>query len=187
MALTGRRTVLVELDLRRPTFTEHFDLQPGRGLTTALTGRASLAEVLVEPLPELPNLLVLPAGRIPHNPAELLGSTRIDEIIAELATGESMVIVDAPPLNPVADAQVLLNDQVINAALIVGRVERTTRDEVRRARAILDRHIVEPVGLVVTGIRDANRYGYGSYRGSAPTLEPGVEALSASESGRLKL
>jgi succinoglycan biosynthesis transport protein ExoP len=187
MALTGRRTVLVELDLRRPTFTEHFDLEPGRGLTTALTGRATLAEVLVEPLPELPNLLVLPAGRIPHNPAELLGSTRIDEIIAELATGESMVIVDAPPLNPVADAQVLLNDQVINAALLVGRVERTTRDEVRRARAILDRHIVEPVGLVVTGIRDANRYGYGSYRGSAPTLEPGVETLSASESGRLQL
>jgi polysaccharide biosynthesis transport protein len=187
VALTGRRTVLVELDLRRPTFAQHFDLDPARGLTTVLTGGASLAELLVEPLPDLPNLLVLPAGRIPHNPAELLGSARIDEIISELAAGESMVIVDAPPLNPVADAQVLLNDQAINAALLVGRVERTTRDEVRRARSILDRHIVEPVGLVVTGIRDADRYGYGSYRGAAPTLETGVQALSGSEPRRLQL
>ncbi len=169
VALTGRRTVLVELDLRRPTFAEHFDhLDPDRGLTTALTGAASLAELLVEALPDVPELLVLPSGRIPHNPAELLGSARIYEIISELAVDDSMVIVDAPPLNPVADAQVLLNDHAINAALIVGRVDRTTRDQVRRARAILDRHIVEPVGIVVTGIRDGGRYGYGSYTAASP-------------------
>ncbi len=187
MALTGRRTVLIELDLRRPTFAEHFDLNPDRGLTTALTGRGSLGELLVEPFPDLPNLLVLPAGRIPHNPAELLGSARIDEIISELAAGESIVIVDAPPLNPVADAQVLLNDQAINAALLVGRVDRTTREEVRRARAILDRHIVEPVGLVVTGIHDADRYGYGSYKGAAPTLDAGIGSLGGAEPRRLRL
>jgi succinoglycan biosynthesis transport protein ExoP len=187
VALTGRRTVLVELDLRRPTFAEHFDIDPARGLTTAITGAAPLGELLIAPLADVPNLLVLPAGRIPHNPAELLGSARIDEIISELAVGESMVIVDAPPLNPVADAQVLLNDQAINAALLVGRVERTTREEVRRARAILDRHIVEPVGIVVTGIRDADRYGYGSYRGAAPTLDVSPESLSGSEPRRLRL
>jgi len=187
VALTGRRTVLVELDLRRPTFAEHFDLDPSRGLTTALTGGAPLAELLVEPLAEVPQLHVLPAGRIPHNPAELLGSARIDEIISELAAGETLVIVDAPPLNPVADAQVLLNDQAINAALLVGRVERTTRDEARRARAILDRHIVEPVGIVVTGIHDGGRYGYGSYRGAEPTLDADIEALSGSESRQLRL
>jgi capsular exopolysaccharide synthesis family protein len=181
VALTGRRTVLIELDLRRPTFAEHFDLDPYKGLTTALTGGSSLGELLVEPISSLPNLLVLPAGRIPHNPAELLGAARIDEIISELAVGESMVIVDAPPLNPVADAQVLLNDHAINAALLVGRIDHTTRDEARRARAILDRHIVEPVGIVVTGIRDADRYGYGSYRGDAPTLGRSVEALSGPE------
>ncbi len=193
VALTGRRTVLVELDLRRPTFAEHFDLDPDRGLTTALTGAAPLAELLVEPLPDVPELLVLASGRIPHNPAELLGSARIDEIISELAVDDSMVIVDAPPLNPVADAQVLLNDHAINAALIVGRVDRTTRDQVRRARAILDRHIVEPVGIVVTGIRDGGRYGYGSYTAASPGARPskadagGDGAMAQPEARRLRL
>jgi tyrosine-protein kinase len=200
VALTGRRTVLVELDLRRPTFAEHFDLDPGRGLTTVLTGGGPLGELLVEPLSDVPNLLVLPSGRLPHNPAELLGSPRVTEIVSGLTTGGGIVIIDAPPLNPVADAQVLLSDQTINAALLVARIGRTTRDEARRARAILDRHIVEPVGIVVTGIRDAGRYGYGSYKGSAPTLDTSLEALSRgagrpegagvsspTESGRLPL
>ncbi len=182
VALTGRRTVLVELDLRRPTFAEHFKIETSRGLTTALTGREQLSELLLEPLVKVPNLLVLPAGPVPHNPSELLGSGRLSEILAELASSESMVIIDAPPLNPVADAHVLLNSEAVNAAVLVARIERTTREQVRRTRAILDRHIVEPVGVVVTGIRDTGRYGYGdgSYQGEAPTLEADVRALSAS-------
>jgi capsular exopolysaccharide synthesis family protein len=188
VALTGRRTVLVELDLRRPTFAEHFELDPQRGLTTALTGGAPLADLLVEPLAGVAQLHVLPAGRIPHNPAELLGSPRIDEILSELAAaGDALVIVDAPPLNPVADAQVLLGGGAINAALLVGRIDRTTREEARRARAILDRHIVEPVGIVVTGIHDGGRYGYGSYRGAEPSFEADIAALSGSESRQLRL
>ncbi|MGH2853392.1 MAG: polysaccharide biosynthesis tyrosine autokinase [Solirubrobacteraceae bacterium] len=188
VALTGRRTVLVELDLRRPTFAEHFELDATRGLTTALTGRGQLSELLIEPLSDAPNLLVLPSGPIPHNPSELLGAPRLEEILAELAAEEGMVIVDAPPLNPVADAHVLLNNRAVNAAILVARIERITRDEVRRARAILDRHIVEPVGIVVTGIRDSSRYGYDSYASTAPTLEVAVETSSrspsASASGR---
>jgi succinoglycan biosynthesis transport protein ExoP len=185
VALTGRRTVLVELDLRRPTFAEHFELDATRGLTTALTGRAHLSELLLEPLADAPNLFVLPSGPLPHNPSELLGSSRLTEVLAELARSEGVVIIDAPPLNPVADAQVLLNSQAVNAAILVARIERTTRDEVRRARAILDRHIVAPVGIVVTGIRDAGRYGYGPYGAPptrAPTLEVDVEVSSGSPS-----
>jgi polysaccharide biosynthesis transport protein len=182
VALTGRRTVLVELDLRRPTFAEHFELDAARGLTTALTGRGQLAELLLEPLSDAPNLHVLPAGPLPHNPSELLGSPRLTEILAELAAGESMVILDAPPLNPVADAQVLLNNGAVDASILVARIERTTREEVRRARAIVDRHIVGPVGVVVTGIRDAGRYGYDSYGAAKPTPETGVEVLSAAPS-----
>jgi capsular exopolysaccharide synthesis family protein len=178
VALTGRRTVLVEFDLRRPTFAAHFDMDPSIGLTTALTGGAPLGEMLVQPLHDLPNLLVLPAGLLPHNPSEMLGSARIAEVIAELAAGESMVIIDAPPLNPVADAQVLLNAPTIDATIVVARANRTTRDAVRRARAILDRHIVEPVGVVITGIRDEGRYGYGSYTSTAPMMSESVEASS---------
>lgn len=104
--------------------------------------------------------------------------------MTELSSAEGIVIVDAPPLNPVADTQVLLNSSAIHAAIIVARVDQTTRDEVRRARAILDRHIVEPVGIVVTGLRDASRYGYEAYGGAGPTLEVGIDdALSPTPSG----
>jgi Mrp family chromosome partitioning ATPase len=88
-----------------------------------------------------------------------------------------MLIIDAPPLNPVADAHVLLNNQAISAAILVARIERTTREEARRARAILDRHIVEPVGIVVTGIRDGGRYGYSGYAGVEPAPEASVQEL----------
>ena len=171
VALTGRHTVLIELDLRRPTFAKHFDIDGGRGVTTALLGAGSADELLVEPFADLPNLSVLPSGRLPQNPSELLSSPRIAEIVSELTTEDGIVIIDAPPLNPVADAQVLLINPAIHATLIVARVDKTTRDEVRRARAILDRHMVTPLGIAVTGLRDANRYGYAAYTGKAATLD----------------
>ena len=77
----------------------------------------------------------------------------------------------------------------VTAAIVVARVNQTTRDEVRSARAILDRHFVDPVGLVVTGLRDTSRYGYGAYSGETPTLDVGIGAASGDEesSGRRKL
>ncbi len=179
IALAGRRVVLVELDLRRPTFSDHFGLAPAEGLTTALTSDTSLSSLLVQPLPDVPNLSVLPAGRIPFNPSELLGSPAIAAIIAELSEDGTMVVVDAPPLNPVSDAHVLLNNPAIRAAVLVARLGHTTRDEVARARRILDHHIVEPVGVVVTGVRDEGEYGYESYRGDEPTLAADLDQLSA--------
>lgn len=186
IGLTGRRVVLVELDLRRPTFARQLDLDGSVGLTNALTGGDSASELLVEPFPDVPNLSVLPSGRLPHRPSEVLGSSKISDVISELASPGGIVILDAPPLNPVADTQVLLNNPVIQAAIIVARLDQTTRDEVKSARAILDRHFVDPVGLVVTGMRDSARYGYGTYSGETPTLDVGVGPAAAddAESGR---
>jgi capsular exopolysaccharide synthesis family protein len=178
-ALTGRRVVLMELDLRRPTFAGHFGLQqPGEGLTTAVASGGSAADLLVQPLLDLPNLSVLPAGRLPPNPSEMLGAARIGEIIAELSGDDSIVIIDAPPLNPVADAQVLMNSPMVHSAIIVARVRQTTREEVRRARAILDQHMIEPVGLIVTGLYDAGRYGYEAYEAAGAGSEVQRESLS---------
>jgi capsular exopolysaccharide synthesis family protein len=160
IALTGRRVVLVEADLRRPTVGRHLGLAPGRGLTDALVGSDSLSDLLVQPLADLPNFSALRSGRLPPNPSELLGSNTLVEVITELMANDAFVILDAPPLLPVADTQELLNKSVVHGTLVVARVGRTTRDEVRRARAILNRHMVEPIGLVVTGLRDLESYGY---------------------------
>jgi polysaccharide biosynthesis transport protein len=177
-ALTGRRVVLVELDLRRPTFVGHFDFQSREGLTAALARGTDATELLVFPFPELPNFSVLPAGRLPPNPSEMLGASRIGELLDELAGEDAMVIIDAPPLNPVADTQVLIDNPAVHATIVVARVGKTTREEVRRARAILDRHMVEPVGLIVTGLYDAHRYGYEAYNAAGAVPEPRPESLS---------
>lgn len=169
MALTGRSVVLVELDLRHPTFASQFDLNTREGLTLALTRGSDIQELVVEPFPELPNLAVLFSGPLPPNPSELIGSTKIAELIGALAWDRDMVIIDSPPLNPVADAQILLDNPAIHAVLMVARAGRATREDVRRARGILDRHMAEPLGLVVTGVRDASRYGYDSYYATRPT------------------
>jgi succinoglycan biosynthesis transport protein ExoP len=183
IALTGRRVVLVELDLRRPSFAEHFNFATNEGLTDALTQGRPVSDLLVEPFPDLPNLSVLPAGRLPHNPSELLGSERIAEIITGLLDGDSMVIVDAPPLNPIADAQVLINSPAIHASIVVARVNKTSREDARRARGILDRQMVEPLGIVVTGLPESGRYGYGYGYGpvvsESPVLDVKVDELGA--------
>jgi len=163
IALAGRRVILMELDLRRPALGQHLDLDPGGGLAAALTERAPLVDLLEEPIADLPHLSVLPAGRLPHNPSEMLGSPRIAEIISELASRSDILIIDASPLNPVADTQVLLNSPAIHATLVVARVNHLKRDQARRAKAILARHMIEPVGLVVTGVSDQLLYGYGTY------------------------
>jgi polysaccharide biosynthesis transport protein len=181
-ALTGRRVVLVELDLRRPTFIGHFDLQAREGLTTALARGGGAADLLVRPIPDLPNLRVLPAGRLPPNPSEMLAAAGVGEIISELASGgdddDSIVIIDAPPLNPVADTQVLINNPAVHATVVVARAGKTTREEVRRARAILDRNMIDPVGLIVTGLYDPGRYGYEAYEPIDPTRDPDSDSLS---------
>lgn len=184
VALTGRNVVLAELDLRRPTFAQHFDIRTGEGFTSALAHEDGVAGLLAKPLRDVPNLSVLTSGRLPPNPSELLGSSAVDEVLSELMSDEGLLIVDAPPLNPVADAQALLNNPLVHAVLIVARVDLTTREEVRRARAILDRHTVQPVGIVVTGLHDAGRYGYEPYAPVVSVADP--RASADAHASRLK-
>jgi polysaccharide biosynthesis transport protein len=172
IALTNESVTLVELDLRRPTFSQHLDIDGARGVTDALLGNEPASYLLQVPFPSLPNFTVLTAGRLPPNPSELLGTAATTELLTELANGSRTVIVDAPPLLPVADSHVLLNHPRIDSALIVARIGLTTRDEVRRARAILDRHPLQPLGLVVTGVPDAERYGYHAYPQDDPMAAP---------------
>lgn len=184
VALTGRSVVVVELDLRHPTFASQFDVNAREGLTLALTRGSSVQDQLVEPFPELPNLSVLFSGPLPPNPSELIASPKIAELIGALAWERDMVIIDSPPLNPVADAQILLDNPAVHAVLVVARAGRANREEVRRARAILSRHAAEPLGLVVTGVRDAGRYGYDSYYASRPASAATQERSAGSAAER---
>ncbi len=177
IALAGQSVVLVEVDLRRPTFHEQFDLGGDhRGLTSALVGGVPVAEVLRPVLPGLRTLRVLPSGPIPPNSAELLRSAEMSRVLQELRGEAEFLVLDAPPLLPVADTQVLLENPDVDACLVVGRAYVTTRDEVRRTRAVLDRHRLRNVGLVVNGTREVSDE-YDAYGGPEPSRPvPGARA-----------
>jgi succinoglycan biosynthesis transport protein ExoP len=163
MALAGEQVVLVEADLRRPTFHEQFQVdRDPRGLTSALVGGVPVREVRRPGLPGLRSLTVIPAGPLPPNPAELLRSPEMQSVLRELAEQVDLIVLDAPPLLPVADAQVLLDLPQIDACLVVARAYQTTREQARRARAVIDRHPLRPVGLVVNGVRERDS-GYDYY------------------------
>jgi succinoglycan biosynthesis transport protein ExoP len=177
-ALAGQRVILVECDLRRPTFQRHFELgNDPRGLTTALIGGVPVHELLRPVLHGLRALLVLPSGPTPPNAAELFLSSEMAGVLRDLSDQADLVVLDCPPLLPVADSHVLLDNPQIDACLIVGRAYHTTRDEARRARSVLDRRRLSRFGLVINGLRGVGA-GYDYY---GTVEEPAAASSSAPE------
>lgn len=161
-ALSGRAVALVEADLRRPTMADRLELRGNtRGLTTALVGGVPVSQLLRRPLPALGALAVLPSGPLPPNAAELLRSDELGQVLRDLLDEVDLVVLDAPPLLPVADSQVLLDRDDVDAAIVVARTGVTQRDHVRRARLVLDGRRVKNVSLVTNALKDrASRYDY---------------------------
>jgi capsular exopolysaccharide synthesis family protein len=180
VALSGQPVALVETDLRQPSFAHYFRFEDNApGLTTALVGGQPARDFLRTISPTLRDLSVLPSGPLPPNPTELLRSGQMRDLLAELSSGGRMVILDAPLLLSIADAQVLLDHPQVDACLVVARAYRTTRDEARRARAIIDQHRLSPLGLVVTGAPEVEA----GYRYYGMTKGYGVEAWTRSGDG----
>jgi succinoglycan biosynthesis transport protein ExoP len=150
LADNGTTVTLVELDQRRPSLDRHFPLDGSDGLTTALVNREPIKDVLQQPIGTLPGLNVLRGG--PRIPLDLLRGAEMDHMMEQLLEMSEIIVYDAPPLLGVAESQALLDHPRIDTALIVARAYRTTRDEVKRARTILDQRLVRPLGLVITGL-----------------------------------
>jgi non-specific protein-tyrosine kinase len=156
MAQSGRQTILVDCDLRRPTQHTLFDLKAEPGLTNFLLG-----EVGAIPLQDtgIENLRFLASGPTPPNPADMLGSKRIDTLIADLAGQADFVLFDAPPAIAVTDAAVL--GAKVDGALLVISAGRTRREHAERAKETLEKARVRIVGVTLTNApRDSMVGGY---------------------------
>ena len=134
LAQAGQPVVLIEGDLRRPLVADMLGLDGSVGLTDVLVGRARVADVL-QRWGGPDGLSVLPAGALPPNPAELLGSQHMFDLVRELERS-AIVLIDAPPLLPVTDAAVL--SSVTGGALLVVALNRVRRDQVRQSVANLE-------------------------------------------------
>ncbi|WP_104130464.1 polysaccharide biosynthesis tyrosine autokinase [Cryobacterium sp. N21] len=161
LADAGARVLLVDADLRRPKIAEYMDIEGGVGLTDVLIGRAELSDV-IQPW-GLGQLFVLPAGRIPPNPSELLGSAGMATLIDEFNSTFDVVIFDSPPLLPVTDAAILAKS--VGAAILIVAAGRTQKNQLKGAIAALHSVGAPISGLVLTmlQITGPDAYGYGHY------------------------
>lgn len=176
-ARAGKRIILLDADLHRPTQQRRFKLRNNIGLTTALrSDELSLESLLQSTI--VPGLRILTSGPLPPNPAELLGSKRMQEILSKLKEMADLVIVDSPPLTTVTDGIVLATQA--DGVLMVVRAGKTHRARAKRAHRLLSQVNAHLLGSVYNGVAASSSeyrsdYGYYRYRKvefpTAPTEE----------------
>lgn len=177
-AVAGQRTLLVECDLRRPSFQRRLGLERQPGLTDYLLGEAVPQEVLQTVALTHPGssngngkaargpagtLICIAAGSPAPNPAELLVSPRFGDFLAKVTATYDLVVLDGGPLLAIVDPLELV-PQVDGVVLCV-RAQRTTRDQARATRAALANLPERPVGAVLTGLRRGGPDSYDYYYG----------------------
>jgi non-specific protein-tyrosine kinase len=149
-AQAGRKVILVDTDLRRPSLHSLFGLSSEHGLTDMVMDEAALSQPPLQET-EVPDLWVLASGALPPNPADLLGSQRMGDVIAALKAEADQVLLDAPPVVLVTDAAVL-STQVDGVLLVIG-AGKTRREMARTAVQRLEQVNARIVGSVLSGVR----------------------------------
>lgn len=150
MAQAGKQVILADCDLRRPAQHRLFGLANTAGLTTMVVDDQAMDSPPLQDTDVL-NLWLLASGPTPPNPAELLASRRMTDIIAALLDRADMVLFDAPPVIAVTDAAVLAAK--VDGVLLVLRAGKTKREHVQKARALLDKVNARVVGTVLTNVQ----------------------------------
>jgi capsular exopolysaccharide synthesis family protein len=161
LAQMGKRVVLVDADLRKPTLAKYFMQPNSRGLTSLLTTSNSRAvEFLLHT--GVDNLALLASGPIPPNPAKLVGSNRMAEVIAQLKTLADVVIIDSPPSLVVADATLLARR--CDAVLLVVSASATQAENLKNTKEQLAQSGTHLLGFVMNrATRPLGGYGYYYY------------------------
>jgi non-specific protein-tyrosine kinase len=148
MAEGGRRIVMVDCDLRRPSLHRIFELPDQPGLTTMM-----LDESLSPPLQPtaVDNVSLVSSGPLPPNPAELISSERFGRVLAAIGAGADLILLDAPPVSAVTDATILATR--VDGVLLVVDSGRTRREPGRRAADQLQRVGARVLGAVLTNVK----------------------------------
>jgi capsular exopolysaccharide synthesis family protein len=158
-AQAGSKVLLLEADLRRPRIGTVLG-NNGNGLSSYLTGNSNLNEVISQG--EIPNLYVLPVGLIPINPAELLGSNRMRELIRTLTEEYDYIIVDGPPALGFVDSHIL--SSLVDGVAVVVRAGKTPKNSIRELIDRLWSLKANFLGVIVNGVElNQNSYYYKSY------------------------
>src|SRR5882757_2658726 len=163
LAQLGDRTLLVDADLRKPGINRALSLVDGKhaGLSSYLAGVSSL-DLITVPHPAITNLAAIPTGPIPPNPADLLSSRRLTELIAELRLRYKFVVIDSPPIMAATDAVIL--SVLVDGVLMVVRSGETPKEAFVRTRDLLAGVKCHMLGVVLNAVDASSPDYYYSYR-----------------------
>lgn len=156
LAQKGTKVLIVDADFRRPGVAKALNLDNQKGLSTVLTGAAAMSEVICQ-FPEMPALWLLPTGPRPPNPAELLSSTAMENLLTELRAAFNFVVVDSPPVVLITDATILAS--IVDGVVLIAESEKTTRGAMLRALRTLSLSGGRVLGTVLNKV-DSRRDGY---------------------------
>ena len=157
-AQAGYRTLLVDADLRKPTQHKIFEQMNVKGLSNLIAGQVLLEETINVNV--LPGLDLLTSGPVPPNPAELLGSLAMEDLLIKLSEMYDLVLLDTPPVLAVADSQILGN--LVDGSLLVVNSKLTHRDKVVDAKNQMDKSSSKALGIVLNELdkNDTGDYYY---------------------------
>ncbi len=163
LAQKGVRVLLIDADLRRPSIHKTLGMGPHSGLSNVLTGSTTVEQAITSS-PILPNLFVLPSGTPPPNPAELLASANMRDLLNQLREQYDHVVIDTPPSLSVTDAVVL--SPRADAVVLVIRSAQTTKQALRRSRDVLMQVNAKVVGVLLNAVDlSSPDYYYYEYQG----------------------
>lgn len=162
LALLGKKVLLVGMDIRLPRLAEYLNISSRYGLTQYLSSSdISLDSVIVKsPEKDLPTLDIILAGPVPPNPAELLASTRVDDLFARLRQMYDYIVVDSAPVGMVSDTFTL--NRISDATIYVTRVNVTSTSDVDFIEEIREEKRLKKLSVVVNGVKSKKTYGYHS-------------------------
>ncbi len=155
MAQVGNKVVIIDADLRRPILHSAFGMSRENGLTNYLAGSLSYEEMFQNSF--LENLKVVPSGVLPPNPAELLATKKMEDLLSKLQEDFDIVIIDSPPVIAVTDASILSTK--VDGTLLVVYAGQTERDAVKRATSMLTSVSARILGIVLNGFDVQGIYG----------------------------
>jgi capsular exopolysaccharide synthesis family protein len=156
LAQRGPKVLILDADFRRPGIARELSIGNKQGLSTVLTGAATASEVICQ-FPGMPALWVLPTGPRPPNPAELLSSTAMENLLKELRSDFNFIVIDSPPVVLITDATILAS--IVDGVVLIVESEKTTRGAMLRAFRTLSLSGGKLLGTVLNKV-DSRRDGY---------------------------
>ena len=162
-AQEGKRTLLIDADLRKPSLHRVFSHSNRLGLSNLLARQTELAQVVTDT--HIEHLSLIPAGPVPPNPAELLGSKGMDELLTAVRGEYEVILIDTPPVLAVTDAQVVAAKS--DGVLLVIRAGMVKKNMALKAKSRLEHVHARMLGVVLNGKKKSNAdYSYYEYAGT---------------------